>query len=922
MNMVPVNGNFCAPSPVKFTPVFSVQPLNFFWDFGIASEFYQQDTPTITYLLPGTYQVKLTALFQNKIVEAIQNVTIFGMPVFTAIPDRDYICQPGAIVFTAQSTEPIASYSWNFGDGTPDFAQPSGIISHSYVALGNYTANVEATTTAGCFSQKSISISVNNLTATLFNNPKNGCLPANTSLEAKVLVPEGSSVSEYKWNFGDGTPEITGTSNKVSHVYVNPSGGKPVVKITTTEGCTNSFTFDSLFFGNAPQPVVVSAEKTSICFSETGKFKAYANGANTYEWDFGDNTSLLTTDTAISHKFSSLNIFKVQVTPFFNGCKGSAVSLDISVVGVKSSFGSGNYCANRDSFTLYSNSLGPVSSYLWNFGDGSPNANVQVTNHIFPSDGKFTSTLIVFDSLTNCRDTVAGYIFTKNPKLIATDSFVCINTMVTLKVEGVDSEAEVAFFSTLMGENRWNYGPNYNFVTQNADSAGIFKNRVIVYIAGGYCPDTLNQILPLRVGGPLSDFTGPEYLCISDEMVVQNKTKTAFSFDPVVNWSWNFGDSLHSDRKQLPSPFTYDKPGKYWISLKVADSKGCMDSLRKQTIVNPLPFIAVSSSTGIVCPGDSIQLNAIFQGKVKWLPFSQVSCDTCSSIIVNPILPIIYTAISSDSIGCSSSFNVPVNVYIPYSFNPVSADTGFCNGGSVQLNFGEQGDGLIYRWTPAAGLSDPTIYNPVASPSSSTIYQVNVVDSAGCFPLTAKKNVAVYPLPLIDSGPPVIVPYNSAFSLNPTYGPDIVSYNWTPINQLNCTNCAYPSGIALASMIYTVTATTSKGCTASTTLQLQIECKAENLLMPTAFSPNGDNLNDYFYPIARGLDLINKFTIYNRYGKIIFERNNFKPNEKLEGWNGYVNGKAQASGSFLYVLQAVCNRGNVINKKGTFTLIK
>ena len=920
--MVPVNGNFCAPSPVKFTPVFSDQPLNFFWDFGIESEFYHQDTPTITYLIPGTYQVKLTALFQNKIVESIQNVTIFGMPAFTATPDRDYICQPGAIVFTAKSTEPIASYSWNFGDGTPDFTQPSGIISHAFTALGNYTANVKATTTAGCISQKSISISVNNPTASLVNSPKNGCLPAKTFLEANVFIPDGSSVSAYKWDFGDGTPEINSTSNKISHVYVNPSGGKPVVKITTTEGCTNSFTFDSLFFGNVPKPVVLSAEKTSICFSETGKFNAYADGANSYEWDFGDNTSLLTSDTAISHKFTSLKIFKVKVTPAFNGCQGTAVSLDMSVVGVKASFGSGNYCGNRDSFTLYSNSLGQVSSYLWNFGDGSPNANVQITSHTFPSDGKFTSTLVVFDSLSNCRDTAAGYVFTKIPKLIPTDSFACLNTMVTLKVDGVDSDAEVAFLSTLMGENSWNYGPSYNFVTKKADSAGIFKNRVIVFISGGYCPDTLEQILPLRVGGPLSDFTGPEHLCISDEIVVQSNTVTAFSYDPLVNWNWNFGDSLHSDRKQLPSPFTYDKPGKYWISLKVTDSKGCMDSIRKQTIVNPLPFIAVSSSSGIVCPGDSIQLNAIYQGKIQWLPASEVSCDTCSSIIVMPILATIYSAIASDSIGCTSTFNVPVRVYTPYSFNPVSADTGFCIGGSVQLDFGSDGDGLIYRWTPATGLSDPTIHNPVASPSSSTIYQVNVIDSAGCFPLSAQKNVAVYPLPVIDSVPPVIVPYNSAFSLNPTYGPDIVSYNWTPINQLNCTSCPYPSGIALASMKYTVTATTSHGCTASTTLQLQIECKAENLLMPTAFTPNGDNLNDYFYPIARGLDLINKFTIYNRYGKIIFERNNFKPNEKLEGWDGYVNGKAQASGSFLYVLQAVCNMGNVINKTGTFTLIK
>jgi gliding motility-associated-like protein len=191
-----------------------------------------------------------------------------------------------------------------------------------------------------------------------------------------------------------------------------------------------------------------------------------------------------------------------------------------------------------------------------------------------------------------------------------------------------------------------------------------------------------------------------------------------------------------------------------------------------------------------------------------------------------------------------------------------------------------------------------------------------------CFPRSAQATILVHPLPTINPGPTVVVAYNAPFTLKPTYGPDIVSYNWNPISQLNCSGCASPSGIALASIKYTVTATTSKGCIASDTLQLRLECKEENLLTPNAFTPNGDNLNDYFYPIARGLDLINKFVIYNRYGQIIFERNNFKPNDKMAGWNGNYNGKAQPSGSYQYVIQAVCDLGNAINKTGTVVLIK
>lgn len=921
-NTTSVNGNFCAPSIISFNPVFSSAPIDFIWDFGVLTdEDYRAANPTITYLVPGTYKVTLTALFQNMVVTAVENITIYGLPDFTIVVDRNYICQPGDITFTAQPSIPVATYTWNFDDGTTLVNEPSGTLAHTFNGYMDYNINVTATTIQGCSTLQSIPVSVSKPSATLTYSPKNGCLPADVTLQADVLLPAGSTVSNYSWNFGDGSPSISNSANQVNHIYNLQSGGRPTLNITTSEGCTNTFTFDSIFFGSPPQPVFLSTDKITICFSETGTFRAKAGGADSYKWDFGDNISLLTVDTLVTHKFTSLNKFKVNVTPLFNGCEGTSESIDISVVGVKAAFALNNYCAKRDSFILYTTSLGTVTNLLWNFGDGSPTSNLAAPRHIFPDDSKFTTTLVVYDSISNCKDSVARHVYTTILKLIPTDSFVCRNSMVTLKVEGVDIAAGVSYFTTLLGKNIWNYGPKNNFVTQKADSSGIFKNRVIVYVENK-CADTLVQTLHLQVGGPMVDFDRPEFLCFSDQISVQNKTQTAFSYHQITNWSWNFGDSIHLDNKISPSPFSYDKPGKYWISLKATDSKGCLDSIRKQTMVNPLPFIAVSSSSSIACPGDSVRLNAIHQGNIRWSPVLNVSCDTCSSIYVTPIQPTVYTAAAFDTIGCTNSFKVNLNTYPSYALNPILRDTGFCFGGSVQLNPGIEEEGLTYRWTPNTGLSDPTIFNPIASPLSSTIYQLNIIDSAGCFPTSAQMNVIVHALPVIDSTLPIIVPYNGNFTLNPTYGPDIVSYLWNPITQLNCTTCPYPSGIALESITYTIKAFTSHGCMASATIQLQLDCKAENLLMPTAFTPNGDNLNEYFYPIARGMNMVHKFIIFNRYGQVVFERSNFKPNDENSGWDGYIQGKLQPAGNYLYSISAICSLGFEIHKKGSVMLIR
>jgi gliding motility-associated-like protein len=87
--------------------------------------------------------------------------------------------------------------------------------------------------------------------------------------------------------------------------------------------------------------------------------------------------------------------------------------------------------------------------------------------------------------------------------------------------------------------------------------------------------------------------------------------------------------------------------------------------------------------------------------------------------------------------------------------------------------------------------------------------------------------------------------------------------------------------------------------------------------VPTAFSPNGDGRNDVFKPVAKGNFTKFEFTVYNRWGQIVF-----KTNEINRGWDGTMNGFAQSAGLFTWICRYQLKRKEPRTIKGTVTVIR
>ena len=87
--------------------------------------------------------------------------------------------------------------------------------------------------------------------------------------------------------------------------------------------------------------------------------------------------------------------------------------------------------------------------------------------------------------------------------------------------------------------------------------------------------------------------------------------------------------------------------------------------------------------------------------------------------------------------------------------------------------------------------------------------------------------------------------------------------------------------------------------------------------MPTAFSPNGDGLNDVLRPIALGMRRLRYFKVYNRVGNLVFQTT-----ELGKGWDGYYKGNPQDPGNFVWMAQGETWKGEFITRKGNAVLVR
>ncbi|HKK88667.1 MAG TPA: gliding motility-associated C-terminal domain-containing protein, partial [Saprospiraceae bacterium] len=147
------------------------------------------------------------------------------------------------------------------------------------------------------------------------------------------------------------------------------------------------------------------------------------------------------------------------------------------------------------------------------------------------------------------------------------------------------------------------------------------------------------------------------------------------------------------------------------------------------------------------------------------------------------------------------------------------------------------------------------------------------------------------------------------------------------VDSLSCTRCANPFAIIEPTVPanYVVTVITESGCEVSDARFVGVNLEKPPFFIPTAFSPNGDGVNDRVELSFREPELVesvNEFVIYNRWGNLMYREASVIPGKRIQLWDGDFNGKPMLPQVFVYSFQVKYKDGSEEVFKGDITLFR
>ena len=319
--------------------------------------------------------------------------------------------------------------------------------------------------------------------------------------------------------------------------------------------------------------------------------------------------------------------------------------------------------------------------------------------------------------------------------------------------------------------------------------------------------------------------------------------------------------------------------------------------------MNPNPTVTATSSSTEICLGESVTLTGggadIYtwdMGVTNGIPFTIGIVGTYS-----------YTVTGTSAAGCSNTASVSVSVV---DCEPIFAgflmDNGVCSGNCITLTDTSSG-GTIVSWEwdfgGAATPGTSTESSPTICLNSPGIYTILLtITSPFGETSTASKTLTVYDLPVLSTELDTIIDAGGNANLIATSF-STGTYTWSPDYNVECLDCGITTASPIDSTLYTVYFIDENGCSAEGNVLVLVNF-IEGVGVPSAFSPNGDGINDILFVRGYGLAAIN-LVVYNRYGEVVFETT-----DQNIGWDGTFKNRDENPGVFTWVLQYDFITGN------------
>jgi gliding motility-associated-like protein len=203
------------------------------------------------------------------------------------------------------------------------------------------------------------------------------------------------------------------------------------------------------------------------------------------------------------------------------------------------------------------------------------------------------------------------------------------------------------------------------------------------------------------------------------------------------------------------------------------------------------------------------------------------------------------------------------------------------------------------------------------------IYQDTLKSILGCDSVVILTIKAVDTVKLADAQTYNITD-NQPVALNVVDEKDYKTFLWTPNSTLSCDRCPNPFAFPTSDTKYSLLAQNAQGCyfTVKVAVNVKVFCDGK-VYLPNVFSPNDDGINDIFFvQSSTCIKKILVFRIFNRWGGLVFEQNDFSPNDPIYGWiGGFQYNTIFGSDVFTYYVEYEVNEQTKI-VSGSCTIIK
>ncbi len=684
----------CQGETVNFTNTGTQAGFN--WNFGDPSSGANNtsvlEDPSHLYNNSGNYTVTLVVTANGCSDTATLSIRVKPKPTIAFGANDRAACDTSFTVQFADSTGGIVSWSWNFGDPTSGSQNTSTSQRpvHTYTAFGNYPVTLTVTDTAGCSNTLTLGNYIQIFKPTLdFTRPDSGCVGDVFSFNALVNSPADPTITNYQWNFGDGTGNQNFTTSSCTHTYTAPGIYDVTLTITTASGCTVTLTKPAYIRIGIPPNTNFTATPTVICFQDTVQFtdiSVVPPVITAWQWSFGDGGGSLNQNP--SHVYDidtsgTLDPFNVTLITFNNGCADTLeITNMITVRGPKPDFSPVYNCANPLSVT-FTNLTGGATDYLWDFGDNTT-STLATPTHVFPNRGDFTVVLTASNSLTGCDAFKARPVQIRIPDAVI--SIANDTGCAPLSANFIGSNSQDG------NQYKWYFGDPLS----GANDSSALSNPIHLYNNPGNYTATLtitdihgctnSETYPIRVNGPTAGFTGGPFTGCPPLMVNFADTSDVFGSN-IVRWDWNFGNGNTSSSTVTGAAMTnYQTAGNYSVTLTVTDANGCSNSTTSTNYIRPTrpsPVISTTPGDTVACRNEYIGFS-VNPGPYVAPPVTYAwtlgdgSTETASSFTHAYANNGSYTAtvIATDANGCKDTTSIDLLVYTtPAQFSIQAIDT-------------------------------------------------------------------------------------------------------------------------------------------------------------------------------------------------------------------------------------------------------